>query len=176
MAGRDSTCMTPGCEGAVVARRLCGKHYERARRAGTLPAKTRLRVTGNCHAGGCDRESWSRGLCGMHYQRLRVTGTTLAREVPRGADASGWVGDDAAYRTVHSRLVAERGPADGYQCVDCGGAASEWSYDHSDPNARLDERCGEFSVDLDRYEPRCRRCHFWFDEHVWISGGHRQTG
>ena len=71
-----------------------------------------------------------------------------------------WVGDQVTYAGMHSRLRQFRGRARDQRCVDCGGRAEHWSYDHSDPNARIDAATGlPFSPDVDRYMPRCRTCH-----------------
>lgn len=63
--------------------------------------------------------------------------------------------DRTGYGTVHVRLLRTRGPARNYQCVDCGNAAREWSYNHAE--------FGRYSDDLDNYDPRCRACHVKFD-------------
>lgn len=53
------------------------------------------------------------------------------------------------YSTVHNRLMRQRGKASEHDCVDCGEQAREWSFD----------RPTGFSMDLERYAPRCRSCH-----------------
>jgi hypothetical protein len=73
-----------------------------------------------------------------------------------------------AYETFHSRLRREVGPATAHPCVDCGGQAEEWSYDHEDPDELLVQpRRGRpvvrYSTNIDHYEPRCRSCHRKFD-------------
>ena len=70
-----------------------------------------------------------------------------------------WKGDEVGYMAVHQRLRRGRGPAKSHQCIDCGKQAAHWSYDHSDPNPKIDEKNGPYSTDLDRYHPRCRPCH-----------------
>lgn len=72
-------------------------------------------------------------------------------------------GDNAAYRTVHSRLTSRRGRASDYPCVDCGKPAQDWSYDNTDPDERTSPQGLPYSVDLDHYEPRCKPCHAKFD-------------
>ncbi|MDQ4118708.1 MAG: hypothetical protein M3235_17360, partial [Actinomycetota bacterium] len=42
----------------------------------------------------------------------------------------------------------------------CAAPAACWSYDGSDPDERTDPARGyRYSLDLDRYRPRCRSCH-----------------
>ena len=63
-----------------------------------------------------------------------------------------------ANKTVHRHLVRDRGRAATHVCVDCGGPACDWSYDHQDPTELCDHR-GPYSTDLDHYQARCRTCH-----------------
>lgn len=170
MARPQRTCSIPGCVGAHVARGLCGRHYKQASVRGTLPPGVRPPSNdGPCSVEGCEKGAQARGLCTKHYQRMRIRGTTDAWSPPKGEESPGWVGGEATYRTVHSRLVAARGKASNHECVDCGDTAREWSYDHTDPESKHDDRGGDYSVDLDRYEPRCRTCHFYFDKHSWLN-------
>jgi hypothetical protein len=59
------------------------------------------------------------------------------------------------------------GSASLYPCVDCGGEAQDWSYDHTDPTELTGEgRHGmitQYSVWPEFYAPRCRKCHSVFD-------------
>ena len=71
------------------------------------------------------------------------------------------------YWAVHRRLRCDRGRASEQACVDCGGPAQQWSYDH----ACSDELTGvirgqmmPYSLDPARYQPRCRSCHRRFDQ------------
>lgn len=78
------------------------------------------------------------------------------------------------YSAAHQRIVAERGKASMHHCVDCGGTADEWSYDHADPNPLVetlrgwnrDPREVSYSASPDHYDPRCRDCHARFDRPV----------
>jgi hypothetical protein len=81
---------------------------------------------------------------------------------PTDAFHTQWQGAAVSYDGLHKRLRKERGPADAHDCIDCGRQAAHWSYDHSDPDERLGSD-GPYSVDLDRYDPRCSRCHILFD-------------
>jgi len=72
------------------------------------------------------------------------------------------------YRNLHSRLKTARGKAVSYLCVDCGGPAREWSYNHSGIDEFVTIRdhgraALRYSTDLWQYDPRCRKCHLTFD-------------
>ena len=78
-----------------------------------------------------------------------------------------------SYRTTHKRIESTRGRADAHPCVDCGGAAQEWSYDQADPH-EVTETVGRwpltYSIDPAHYEPRCIPCHRTFDGHWgWVG-------
>lgn len=71
------------------------------------------------------------------------------------------------YFAVHRRLGAELGPARWCRCVDCGRQAYDWSYEGGDPeelttvltNNRGYSCTARYSLDPERYAPRCRPCH-----------------
>lgn len=72
------------------------------------------------------------------------------------------------YRAAHKRVIATRGMASGQACADCGQQASEWSYQHDDPDEMI---AGDYahagmpySANADHYAPRCRGCHTTFDK------------
>lgn len=72
------------------------------------------------------------------------------------------------YKNVHRRLFANRGRAKEYRCQHCSGPASEWAYDHNDPNELYEDWMGRghlapFSTSLDHYIPLCSSCHKKFD-------------
>lgn len=68
------------------------------------------------------------------------------------------------YRTVHTRLVQDLGPASSFTCVDCSGPALHWSYNHSDPTPMYSPEGMAYSTDPDCYEPRCALCHKAYDK------------
>jgi hypothetical protein len=69
-----------------------------------------------------------------------------------------WRGEGVTYAGLHQRIARERGRASEFDCVDCAGKAQEWSYDGSDPNEKRDAGMA-YSLDTNRYEPRCAPCH-----------------
>ena len=64
------------------------------------------------------------------------------------------------YEAAHIRVRQAKGRAADYPCVDCDGEAHQWSYDRTD---RVEYVCHRrfvlYSLNPDRYEPRCRPCH-----------------
>jgi hypothetical protein len=67
------------------------------------------------------------------------------------------------YSAVHQRLYARFGQARDHACVDCGEPATEWSYNHHDPDERHDSRGVAYSTKFAYYSPRCSACHATFD-------------
>ncbi|MGH3633928.1 MAG: hypothetical protein ACRDTS_07520 [Mycobacterium sp.] len=66
------------------------------------------------------------------------------------------------YAAAHKRIAELRGKASAHLCVDCGGWAQDWSYDHGDPNELADNGM-RYSTDIYHYSPRCKGCHRKFD-------------
>jgi hypothetical protein len=64
---------------------------------------------------------------------------------------------------VHQRIYKLRGRAAGHACALCSRPAAEWSYDHADPDERLDGKRGPYSIDPTHYRPLCLSCHRTFD-------------
>lgn len=75
------------------------------------------------------------------------------------------------YLGAHQRVYRARGKASAYACVDCEGPASEWSYDHTDPDEQTEERVDQkgrpntvaYSAKPEHFSPRCKGCHTSFD-------------
>jgi hypothetical protein len=68
---RNDPCTVDGCASAIVARDMCGKHYNRMLRKGSLD-DARKNAVGVCSIHGCEREHLARGLCQMHYARVKA--------------------------------------------------------------------------------------------------------
>ena len=64
-------------------------------------------------------------------------------------------------------FAAMSGAASEHDCVDCGGSAYQWSYDHSDPDERVATEPPltgiAYSLNPEHYSPRCVPCHKRFD-------------
>ncbi len=105
-----------------------------------------------CDVAGCGRRHFGRGYCRTHHERWRQHGDPQSDVpiTPRHRDS---------YWSVGQRLRAERGPASGRRCAGCAAPATCWSYDGTDPDEQSDPAKGyRYSLDLDRYQPRCRSC------------------
>lgn len=70
------------------------------------------------------------------------------------------------YEVAHRKVMRARGKAKYWPCVDCDAPASDWSYDHSDPDELTEERfvngvlaqVKTYSANPDHYSPKCRKC------------------
>lgn len=75
-----------------------------------------------------------------------------------------------SYRGAHRRVAVERGPARTHTCIDCGGTAAEWSYKGGDPLELADvsgpNQGLPYSLSIERYVARCRKCHRAHDRHT----------
>lgn len=73
------------------------------------------------------------------------------------------------YSTAHAWVRKAKGSAADHECVDCGGAAKEWSFKHDECESPLIEKSDSsplgcaYSLDVDDYDPRCKQCHVKFD-------------
>lgn len=88
--------------------------------------------------------------------------------VRTGDKGSNWRGDAIEYAGAHGRVVALRGLASSHPCKHCGGGgATEWAYDHLDPDERrnvVGRDRSPFSLKPEHYVPLCVPCHRHFDQ------------
>ena len=125
----------------------CGKE--------TTPRITSLN-SGDARSCGCSRgrpkyQQMRCPVCGMpaairrdRRSCSRACGYELARAALQTRNPS--------YDVWHHRVRKARGPARGYACVDCGRPAQDWSTVNPSSDAIGD-----------RFQPRCRRCHRYYD-------------
>ena len=71
------------------------------------------------------------------------------------------------YNPAHERVKQLWGPAKTHSCIECGGVASDWAYDGTDPT-QLYGYAGHgdghwYSLYPEFYMPMCRRCHRYRD-------------
>lgn len=105
-----------------------------------------------CTVAGCERVHKAHGYCRTHYRRWQRHGDPLA-DVALPGPGTG-------YRTALARVRAARGGPKGQRCAECGGPAAVWSYDGRCPQEQVEPGRGRrYSLDPDRYRPRCRFCH-----------------
>jgi hypothetical protein len=74
------------------------------------------------------------------------------------------------YSQAHKRLDLLRGKPNTHQCVACGNTAEEWALKDgvvTDLSEPCSNRSGcylvAYSLDINDYEPRCRKCHRQMD-------------
>lgn len=72
------TCKETDCDEPVQARKLCSKHYQRARKAGLLIP----RLKADCSVEGCSKVSHGLGFCTSHYHRFKKYGDPLGGGAP----------------------------------------------------------------------------------------------
>lgn len=161
-----------GCDRARrgLATPYCEAHYGRVRKHGDpqahVPLRPRRYESKQCFAPGCEKDRSKGKWCSSHEARLRRRGELEPefipqdkRNLPRGRDNVNWT-EEPSYTAVHQRLRRWRGPASGYNCVTCDEQAEQWSYDHADPEQRIDEKINlPYSTDVDHYRAMCVRCH-----------------
>ena len=161
----NRTCAVEGCDRSARTRGWCQAHYFRWRRNGDpggagLAAKGAVRL---CAIEGCDRKHLALGLCDRHFQRYQRWGDPYyTSERAAGEFHWAWRGDEVGYGAAHERVRAVRGSASEHSCCACGGAATQWAYDHEDASERLSD-VGPYSVNPDHYRPMCVPCHKRFD-------------
>ena len=132
-----------------------------------------------CSIDGCENRVCLRGWCQKHYRRWLKHGDPLFVPPPYYLGRSGsehpvWRGNNVTYVAVHTRLHRQcRLTA----CAICGAEATEWAYDHTDPNELHGDNHGHpavYSTDLSRYFPACRPCHSRFDNQHRLQERSRQ--
>ena len=75
----------------------------------------------------------------------------------------------ASYATVHHQLRRTRGRASEYRCQLCPSPATQWAYDHKDPDECMGVfdstgRLAPYSLDPAHYLPLCKPCHTHLDK------------
>ena len=120
-----------------------------------------------CSVTECGRAASSKSFCDAHYRQWRKYGAASGPLAHRGQR-------NDSYRAIHSKLHRERGSAKSHPCVDCGGRASEWSYDGNASDERSDASNGLlYSMNPDYYSARCVKCHRTHDDHGAATRGNR---
>ncbi len=158
----DPICGVSGCERPTKARGWCKYHWQRWSRTGDPVEGAAIRrgsTTDMCAVGDCEETDVALGYCKAHHYRWKTYGDPLAGPEP-------WHRPDdwtPTYGAAHWRVYVARGLARDHRCVDCGGPAEHWSYDHTDPDELVAPDGLAYSLDVDRYEPRCVSCHRKFD-------------
>lgn len=166
----ETVCAVDGCSRPRIQREWCKAHYARWRRHGDVGSAELLdRTTPRlCSIAGCELPHDSNGYCSPHAHRQRRYGSPEGTSMrPAAGDPARWRMATVGYMGAHNRTRRLRGPADRQQCVDCGGQAHDWAYDHLDSNEQW-EQFGQFALPYSssptHYIPLCRSCHVVFDK------------
>lgn len=154
-------CTVEGCLNEHRAKGFCMMHYLRSKRSPNgVGAAARRHISGQttCRHADCVEPALSLHLCSKHYWRLKDFG-------PEGLDRISIFDSEhtISYSGAHRRIYRLRGPAASLQCTDCPKPAQQWSYDHSDPGELMSDEGLPYSIDVERYQPRCTSCHTIFD-------------
>jgi len=121
-----------------------------------------------CAISDCESPARTRGWCKSHYMRWYRYGDFRVKRSPW----SRWnPNPNPSYEAAHRRIKRAKGLASDWPCIDCGGRARDWSYNHRDPDERTQvttlprgrEVTVTYSLNPDCYEPRCGACHATFD-------------
>lgn len=113
------TCSVDGCDRPVHCRRMCGGHYQKARRR---------RAGRRCSVDGCEQRAESKGFCSMHYARAKRHGDPLMVRGQRvatpaeAAEAAKAVARDVLARASVKPAVAPVDGATPVVCPACGRA------------------------------------------------------
>lgn len=170
-------CSVDGCVKPARSKsaEFCGMHYHRLYREtdlGDATQRKRSQRNPECAVDECDKPDRAGGYCSMHATRIYRHGdyniviASEDRALPLGEDHHNWRGDDIGYGAAHSRVKRLNGLASSHLCVGCGYPADHWSYDHADPDEKIEELAGgsvAYSTDVDHYQPRCVPCHKRYD-------------
>src|SRR5690606_5458755 len=98
---------------------FCSAHARRASRHGDPETPLQRHPNdGPCSVEGCDLPMRKRVWCAKHYAMWRRYGAIREWHYSWGS---------GGYVSTHRWLARQRGRAAEYACVDCGGAAEEWS-------------------------------------------------
>lgn len=173
----NRTCSIPDCQSPVKRRGYCYGHYMKSWRYGDplhVARGPRVGLVGQrfgllvvCEYLPRSGEA-SRWLCKCECGREHEvrTGDLNSGSVRTCGHVSHQLEPDAEYGAAHDRVVRARGKARTHKCVDCESRASQWSYDHADPDERHSaavKGAPAFSLNPSHYVARCVPCHKRFD-------------
>ena len=172
----NRTCSVDGCGNPVKRFGYCYGHYMKNWRYGTPTPEHKPRqgdlvgrrygtLTVAAYEGGgdwrCECDCGGVRVC--QAGALNRTGNAATcgdRAVHSRAESAG-------YTAAHRRMDSDYGKAKTHACVDCGGAAKDWSYDHEDTDELLAYGLSvnpiAYSLKPEHYQPRCKSCHTKFD-------------
>ena len=144
---------------------MTGRRFGRltvTHRAADEPVRRIVRWACRCDCGNLTEQRGS-ALRGGFVVSCGCVRTELA--TARLVAATRKADDQVGYTAAHSRVKRARGLASDYPCVDCGGAARDWSLRKGAGRPHVGGRDEGLllSVDPSDYDPRCRSCHGKYD-------------
>jgi len=79
------TCCEDGCDAAVVARGMCGRHYKQWQRSGKPEGRAIAgRTSASCAEPQCTQPAYARDHCSRHYRQLLRSGQVTPDHAPAG--------------------------------------------------------------------------------------------
>ena len=177
-----AACKLPDCDKPLKRNGFCYSHYMKNWRYGTPTPQFEPKwvdVTGQRFGTLVVRaRQGDKWFCVCDCGKSRVTGLSQLNqqgEANTCGDRTAHRRTDSGYRAAHERCRTDRGLVQKYACVNCGGPAQHWSYNHDEPNELLGtvgvgrgkQVVLAYSLDPNRYSPRCAPCHKRFDlDHI----------
>lgn len=167
----EVTCSVDGCDKPQKYRYTgyCIAHHARYLRngdPGVPEVQDKSAPKQQCSVLSCTTDAVAKGMCHHHWRRVRRHGDPEYVTPSTGQYNNYWHGDNIGIGAAHDRVRAAKGAATQHQCVDCGQAAKQWAYDHTDPSEKVGDNHGcpcPYSVDPAYYQPMCVPCHKRFD-------------
>lgn len=170
---KNQPCAVDGCDRRATGRGLCLAHYTRWKRTGeTGTAEVWDRKKSTCTITDCNQVAYGLGLCNSHWRRGHIYGDPSRELEPKDGPLSPrWLARESLnYDAAHDRIKRYRGAPSAHLCG-CGDRATDWAYQHNDPDPLRDAQGTKkglpFSDDISRYAPMCRYCHKNFDA-IWV--------
>jgi hypothetical protein len=173
------TCSLDGCERERYQyQKMCVQHHSRWYRYGDpyhKPGPRYVDLRGQRFGTLVVRERvGNRWLCDCDCGGTRLAGTSGLNRSGGKSTCNSKSVRSAHYRVevpgytgAHDRVRTQRGSASTYPCCVCGGAASQWAYDHGDPDEATAVGPGgsvlHYSVKPQHYDPMCISCHKNYD-------------
>lgn len=102
-------CTVDGCDRPHKANGLCGLHYDRMRRTGSLEKTSNRKPKEKryCSVEGCDRNHFAKNYCAMHYERVKRTGEVGPADKMKPEHGYGYTTDGYRVVKVNGKRILE---------------------------------------------------------------------
>jgi hypothetical protein len=120
----------------------------------------------SCKIEECLRPLKAREMCGTHYHAWWVRQPRVPNPISTGRPRN----DIITYRSMHKRVMYERGRASVHQCITCGNQAEDWTWNTTCEDfllgvgAKNRPNLNKYCMHIEHYDPRCTACHMIFDK------------